>query len=299
MINKENSNKFIPLIIIGSPRSGTNALRDSLTSIVDFETWPCDEINGIWRYKNISIGYDNLSKQNINSHSSNYIHNQFRKQWELSGRPKYLVEKTTANSLRPEFVYSIFPNAKYIFIARDGSEVVKSATKRWNGEFEYDLLEYWIQKIKYTPIADIPYYFFDIGSRRIKNMINHESMTHWGPNHPTLDLFRNSSTTEDLSALQWSLCLISSWYFFRSIPRRNVIFITYDSYLAHPEKFVKKLSSLLGEEIDTEENISSFKKNILLKERESIEYFPSNAIIKKYYESATKIYRQIRILSNF
>lgn len=295
MIDKE----FTPLIIIGAPRSGTNALRDSLTSLDDFETWPCDEINGIWRYRNLSSGFDNLSKSNISKKSFDYIQAQFAKEWKALGKPKYLVEKTTANSLRPNYVYSIFPNAKYIFIARDGSEVVKSATKRWNGEFEYDLLEYWIQKIKYTPIADIPYYFFDIGSRRIKNMMNDESMTHWGPNHPTLDLFRNSSTTEDLSALQWSLCLISSWYFFRRIPASKVTFITYDLYLTQPEKFVKKLSSLLEEKIDTEENISSFRKNILLRERGPIEYFPSNEIIKKYYESATKIYRQIRILSDF
>ena len=161
-----------PLIIIGSPRSGTNALRDSLTSLDDFGTWPCDEINGIWKYKNHSSGYDNLSEIDLSEASLKYIRNQFINEWEALGRPKYLVEKTTANSLRPEFVYSIFPNAKYIYIARNGSEVVKSATKRWNGEFEHDLLKYWLDKIKYTPLSDLPYYLLDIGLKRMKNWTN-------------------------------------------------------------------------------------------------------------------------------
>lgn len=38
---------FTPVVIIGAGRSGTNALRDALTALPEFETWPCDEINPI------------------------------------------------------------------------------------------------------------------------------------------------------------------------------------------------------------------------------------------------------------
>ena len=40
------------VVIIGAPRSGTNMLRDVLTSLPGFATWPCDEINLIWRHGN-------------------------------------------------------------------------------------------------------------------------------------------------------------------------------------------------------------------------------------------------------
>jgi len=33
------------IIIVGAPRSGTNMLRDVLTSFDGVCTWPCDEIN--------------------------------------------------------------------------------------------------------------------------------------------------------------------------------------------------------------------------------------------------------------
>ena len=40
-------------MIIGAARSGTNMLRDVLTSLDGVDTWPCDEINYIWRHGNI------------------------------------------------------------------------------------------------------------------------------------------------------------------------------------------------------------------------------------------------------
>ena len=39
-----------PVIIIGAGRSGTNMLRDLLAQLPQFSTWPCDEINYIWRH---------------------------------------------------------------------------------------------------------------------------------------------------------------------------------------------------------------------------------------------------------
>ena len=46
------------LIIIGAPRSGTNMLRDLLCSIDGVGTWPCDEINYIWRHGNLKENTD-------------------------------------------------------------------------------------------------------------------------------------------------------------------------------------------------------------------------------------------------
>ena len=48
------------IIIIGAPRSGTNMLRDVLTALPGFETWPCDEINLAWRHGNRALPSDEL-----------------------------------------------------------------------------------------------------------------------------------------------------------------------------------------------------------------------------------------------
>ena len=46
------------VIIIGAPRSGTNMLRDALTALPDCGTWPCDEINYVWRHGNVGFPSD-------------------------------------------------------------------------------------------------------------------------------------------------------------------------------------------------------------------------------------------------
>ena len=72
----------MPIIIMGAPRSGTNALRDSLTALPDFRTWPCDEINGIWKYRSLKVGYDNLVKRDASEAKIKYIRAKFDREFK-------------------------------------------------------------------------------------------------------------------------------------------------------------------------------------------------------------------------
>ena len=45
--------KINPIIIIGAPRSGTNILRDTISSFNEVGTWDCDEIPYIWLYGSV------------------------------------------------------------------------------------------------------------------------------------------------------------------------------------------------------------------------------------------------------
>ena len=67
-----------PIFIIGAPRSGTNILRDTLTSNKKFVTWDCDEINYIWRYNSIFKKSDELKVKNITLKKRNYIRSRFK-----------------------------------------------------------------------------------------------------------------------------------------------------------------------------------------------------------------------------
>ena len=99
------------LIIIGAPRSGTNILRDVLTSLDGFVTWPCDEINYIWRHGNVNHGTDELTVTNARSSVITYIQRQFSKLARKSNA-SVVVEKTCANSLRVGFVNRVIPDAR-------------------------------------------------------------------------------------------------------------------------------------------------------------------------------------------
>ena len=54
------------VVIIGAPRSGTNMLRDILSTFEGVATWPCDEINYIWRHGNMSYPSDEIPRELAN-----------------------------------------------------------------------------------------------------------------------------------------------------------------------------------------------------------------------------------------
>jgi hypothetical protein len=286
----------MPIIIMGAPRSGTNALRDALTALPDFGTWPCDEINGIWRYRSLNVGYDNLVKRDASGSKIKYIREKFSREFERLGKPKFLVEKTCANTMRPSFVAEVVPEATYIYIIRDGSEVVESAKKRWRGEFEFNLIRYWLDKIRYIPVLDFPHYFYDIVLRRfLSKIFGKKDLASWGPTHPTLDKWQHECSLEDLVALQWSLCVISSWWYFRKIGSKKCVFVTYDGLLINPDGFLSRFQGALGSNVSLPLDVRVFSERFFSPKNTNNEFVPSHSVVKKYYSFAMKIYHNISL----
>ena len=167
-----------PIIIIGAGRSGTNMLRDILTKIQEFGTWPCDEINYIWRRGNVRYPSDEFDVEQATEPIKKFIRRAFNRIAQKRGL-KYVVEKTCANSLRVSFVERVFPEAKFIFIVRDGRDVVESALKRWVAPLD---IPYIIKKARYIPLTDIPYYSIRYLWHRIYRVFSKiNRVSFWGP----------------------------------------------------------------------------------------------------------------------
>ena len=128
-------------------------LRDTLTSIDGISTWPCDEINYIWRHGNKRFASDELLPEHATPQVCKYIRHQFDLLAKKMGTAT-IVEKTCANALRLGFVDKIFPDAKYIVIQRDGLDVVGSALKRWKAPLDF---KYIAKKARYVPKTDLLY----------------------------------------------------------------------------------------------------------------------------------------------
>ena len=145
---------YSSVIIVGAPRSGTNMLRDMLIELSGAGTWPCDEINYIWRHGNVKYPSDEFTPEMATTKVQEYIQRQFQKISEVADLG-IVIEKTCANSLRVGFVNKAIPDAKYIFIVRDGMDAVGSAIKRWKASLD---IPYILQKARYVPPTDLPYY---------------------------------------------------------------------------------------------------------------------------------------------
>jgi len=69
----------LDVVIVGAPRSGTNMLRDVLTSLPGVATWPCDEINLVWRHGNRSEPSDQLTVEQARPSVAAYVRTQFER----------------------------------------------------------------------------------------------------------------------------------------------------------------------------------------------------------------------------
>jgi len=238
------------LIIIGAPRSGTNMLRNVLTSFDGISTWPCDEINYIWRYGNASYPSDELPISKVTPKIKDYIRKKFSnifKQYDA----KVIVEKTCANSLRIGFVNKIFPEAKYIYIYRDGIDVVGSAKKRWTADIDFSYL---FQKVKYVPKTELPYYALVYFFSRVSRFFSNENrLSFWGPKLKNMDKFLNKYTLPEVCALQWKACVEKAEKSFNKMPKDKVMRIRYEDFVSSPFKEVSRILSFMGKSLDNQE----------------------------------------------
>ena len=85
-------------------------LRDVLTSLPEFTTWPCDEINYVWRHGNVRYPSDEFPAELARPSVRAYIRSAFQQIGEGSPHEQ-VVEKTCANSLRVAFVNRVLPEA--------------------------------------------------------------------------------------------------------------------------------------------------------------------------------------------
>ena len=188
------------LVIVGAPRSGTNMLRDILTSLDHIETWPCDEINYIWRHGNVWNASDELLIQDLTPRIAKFIRARFKDIREKYNA-KIVVEKTCANSLRVPFVDSVLPDAKYIFIYRDGFDVTGSAKERWTASLD---IPYLLAKARFVPLVDLPIYALRYLWARLYRFLSTEKrVSFWGPSCLGVHDKLRSHSLSEVCALQW------------------------------------------------------------------------------------------------
>jgi hypothetical protein len=237
---------FKPIVIIGAGRSGTNALRDALTRLPEFATWPCDEINPIWRHGNLDWPNDEIPPERATQAVRKSIRSSFHKIWRQQGRPEFIVEKTCANALRVPFVDAVLPEARYIHIVRNGFDIVASARKRWRGELEVPGLPYYLAKARYAPLSDLPRYaVLTLKNRLAIKLGQQEHFDSWGPRFAEIDSLAGAPL-EEIVARQWVACVTSSDAAFTKINQSRVFVLRYEDFTRSPYKSLAEITDWLG-----------------------------------------------------
>jgi hypothetical protein len=231
------------VVIVGAPRSGTNMLRDVLTQLPGVATWPCDEINLIWRHGNRSEPSDELTAEMARPAVAAYIRSRFDRVHRRYDAPT-VVEKTCATSLRVEFTRAVLPGAKYIFITRDGVDAAASAAERWNAPLD---VRYTAAKGRFVPPSDLPYY----GARFLANQLRRRGSSPegvsswWGPRPRDFRELMRRHPVDELCALQWARCVDASIRGLDGLPDTQLLHVSYEDFVTDPRAGLARITDFL------------------------------------------------------
>lgn len=239
------------VIIVGAPRSGTNMLRDVLTSARGITTWPCDEVNLLWKHGNLDIASDEIPADRATPAVRRYLRKQFAA-IGAKASADVVVEKTCATSLRVPFAAACFPDAKYVFIHRDGIDATASTMQRWNAAFD---LGYTLRKVRYVPPSDLPRHLAAFAGKKVRQLRSGDAgstandllvSTWWGPRpHDYADLQRHHPL-EELAFIQWQRCVEQSADALAHLPGDQVLTVRYEDYVSDPHTGTGRILDFLG-----------------------------------------------------
>ena len=165
-------------------------------------------------------------------------------------KSEIIIEKTCANSLRVPFVNTVLPDAKYIFIYRDGIDATGSAKVRWTAQL--DIL-YILQKVKFVPKFDLIYYAIRYCWSRLYRLISREKrLAFWGPTLNNMQEILRSHTLNEVCALQWQQCVDRAEEAFSLMPENKVVRVRYEDFVQQPAVELTKILEFLGKEIEAE-----------------------------------------------
>lgn len=234
------------VVIIGAPRSGTNMLRDVLTTLPGHTTWPCDEINLIWRHGNRDAHSDELEARHARPEVRRYLRRQFDR---VRGGAQTVVEKTCANSLRVEFVHRALPDARLVLITRDGFDAAASAMSRWHAPLDWG---YTAAKARWVPPSDLPHYGVGFVRDRLRKRAaarsgsTPSSAGWWGPRPHDWRQLSSAHPLDEICMIQWHRCVEASRRDLARLPAAQVHHVTYESFVREPATELRRLLDFLG-----------------------------------------------------
>jgi hypothetical protein len=241
------------VFIIGAPRSGTNMLRDVVTSFSGVGTWPCDEINYILRHGNVRFPSDEFSVNEARPAVKRYLRKTFNK-YACKFNADVLIEKTCANSLRVAFLNEVFPEARFVFIVRDGLDATASAKLRWTARLDPG---YILEKARFVPPGDLPYYATRYIRSRLHRLLSKEKrLAFWGPRLANMQELLADHTLTEVCAIQWRQCVDKAEKELAELPESRVCKVKYEHFVKRPEGELARILDFMGVQV-TQRQIAS------------------------------------------
>ncbi|MEN1681783.1 MAG: sulfotransferase [Planctomycetota bacterium] len=207
-----------PVIVLGSPRSGTTVLGQLLQ--VHSSLHGVVEPRLTWQYGNDKKS-DMLRPEDARPEVIAYIRGRFAKEVR-DGQRSRLLEKMPSNALRIGFVERVLPGCKVIHIMRNGVDASLSIRSYWNqaahgisgvapGRFR--------ERLKELQLSRLPNYAFEAARRfapaPLRGVVGQNV---WGPRIPGIRGMLTELDLLEVCALQWRTCVESARQYGAQLP---------------------------------------------------------------------------------
>jgi len=244
-----------PIILLGAARSGTKMLRSILGCHSSLSVVPYD-INYIWTMGNFGMGHDELQPSDLSSETRQFIV-EFIEKFNTLGTHGRVVEKTVSNTLRVPFVDSVFPEAQYVVIVRDGFDVAASAREQWVSRSSGSSI---LTKLKTFPLK----HAWGYGVRYVRNLMGgilpwNAAVRSWGPRFRGMDDYVRSHELIETCAMQWARSVEGSRVGLATLAPDRVHTISYENLVRDPSGQTEGILEFLG--LDMEPEVEDYCRN--------------------------------------
>lgn len=193
-----------PIIILGAPRSGTTILSRVLEAHPQLVR--IGEPRLTWRYGNETKS-DMLRPRDLTPEIRSHIRGRFAEEARSAGKPRF-VEKSPQNSLRVEYVASVFPEARFVHILRDGRDSTISIRDHWL-RFSGGIVPLQLRRrLREIEWRRAPHYLTELLRRTLPTgLAPVVGQRTWGPRIPGLEQLLRDLDLIEVCALQWRMCV--------------------------------------------------------------------------------------------
>lgn len=206
-----------PIIILGSPRSGTTMLDELLGAHPALAL--ANEPRLIWRWGN-DRGSDMIHPDRATPRVRAHIRQKFAELVQSAGKQR-LLEKTPSNALRPQFVHAIFPDAKFIHVTRHGLDAVLSirdmTTRHAHGltGLAPNRLRQRLAELEWSRLH---HYALEFARRAAPGFLRPIlGQNPWGPRLPGHQAMMKELHPLEVSAIQWRMCVEATHRFGKTL----------------------------------------------------------------------------------
>ena len=219
------------VFVIGAARSGTKFARSLFSADASSVAIPYD-IGYVWRYKNEGLPHDEIDSASLSDSDLAVLRRRVEKMFRRAsgGTPAtFYFEKSVPNSLRPDLLHRVFPEAKFLHLVRNGFPVAESALRQWQAPVQSGYL---LQKLKYLSLADYRYAFWFLKNRLSKPA--GQSVPIWGPRYNGIQHDTLTETLPTVVAKQWLNCVEKSLTGLDVVPKNKVFTMSYGDLVSKP-----------------------------------------------------------------